>query len=182
MGLPRTSDVERDVTRGLAAIDYETPEGHRIDGFSADIETSGEGTNLTADAARTYSERLRAEVGSDEVLIATIPNPTEHFRKIFPYDVVIPSFDAVAPMVYWHNRDPAAEMTAAAAYLAPYGKVLLPIGQAYDGAPEGGPPGPPPPAQIVAFLDAAEAAGAQAISFWSWQHASPEIWATLAGY
>jgi hypothetical protein len=177
---PDLADVGGDVMRSAAAIDHETPDGHRIDGFSADIETSAEGTTLTAEGARAYSERLRAEVGTDEVLIATIPNPTEHFRKIFPYDAVIPSFDAVAPMVYWQNRDPAAEMTAAAAYLAPFGKVLLPIGQAYDGAPEGGPPGPPPPAQILAFLDAAETAGARAISFWSWQHASPEIWATLA--
>ncbi|MGE3621545.1 MAG: hypothetical protein AB7L84_13880 [Acidimicrobiia bacterium] len=177
---PDLDDPEADVERAVAAIEHEAPGGHRVDGFSADIETPSEGTQLTVDAARTYAEGLRAAVGPSEVLIATVPNPTEHFRAVFPYEAVVPSFDAVAPMVYWHARDPAADLNSAAAHLAGFGKPLLPIGQAYDGAPEGGPPGPPPAAEIVAFLDAAAVNGAAAVSFWSWQHASPEIWATLA--
>lgn len=178
---PTLADVDADIARALEAIEHRAPGGHRIDGFSADIESEAEGTQLSDGAPARYAKGLRAAVGPDEVLIATVPNPTDHFRRVFPYEVVVPSFDAVAPMIYWHHRDPGTDMARAASYLEPFGKVLLPIGQAYDGEPEGGPPGPPPPTQITAFVDAAEVAGARAVSFWSWQHASPEIWATLAG-
>ena len=56
---------------------------------------------------------------------------------------------------------------------------MIPVGQAYDGGPEGGRPGPPPPDEIRRFLAAAERYGATGASFWSWQHATPEIWAAI---
>ncbi len=179
---PHLADVASDVARASAALGHRTPGGHRLDGFSADIETPAEGTRLSVAAVRAYGSSLRAALGDDATLIATVPNPTPHFQAVFPYADLVGPFDAVAPMVYWHDRDPAADMARAAALLAPLGKPLLPVGQAFDGRPEGGPPGPPPPSQIVAFLDAARAAGAPAASFWSWQHASAEIWATLASH
>ena len=36
----------------VAAITYTTPDGHRVDGFSADIETRAQGVNVAPDTAR----------------------------------------------------------------------------------------------------------------------------------
>ena len=41
-------------------------------------------------------------------------------------------------MVYWMGRDPVAEVNAAMDAFAPFGKPVMPIGQAYDGGLEGG--------------------------------------------
>jgi hypothetical protein len=177
---PSLVDLEADLVRAQTAIDHRTPDGHRIDGFVADIETGSEGTDLSGGKAGIYGVELRERVGDDEVLIACVPNPTPHHLAIFPYDSVLEPYDAIAPMIYWLNRQPDSDTDRALRILSEYGKPLLPIGQAYDGAPEGGRPGPPPPDEIERFIDAAGKGGAQAVSFWSWQHASPEIWDTIA--
>ena len=166
-----------DVNRALAAIRHTTPDGHRIDGFSSDIESTFEGVNNDVEHVTAYSTWLRANVGPNYPLIATVPNPTvNRLRHGFPYGAIIPSFDAVAPMVYWMNRDPGADVANALAFFAPWGKPVFPVGQAYDGGPEGGPPGVPGRDAIIRFLQHAEASGAAGASFWSWQHATPEVW------
>jgi hypothetical protein len=109
-----------------------------------------------------------------------VPRPSDHNIAVFPYGAVLPYYDAVAPMVYWLNRQPDSDVTGAIQWLAQFGKPVIPVGQAYDGGPEGGRPGPPPPEEIQRFLAAAEVTGAAGASFWSWQHATPEIWAAIA--
>ncbi|MGH9149568.1 MAG: peptidoglycan-binding domain-containing protein, partial [Acidimicrobiales bacterium] len=166
-----------DVNRALAAIRYTTPDGHRVDGFSADIESTSEGTNNDLEYVTAYVNWLRQNVGPNYPLVATVPNPTA--RKVasgFPYAEILAPFDAVAPMVYWMNRDPAADAANAVRYLSRFAKPVFPIGQAYDGGPEGGPPGVPSRRQIIAFMQAAERNGAAGVSFWSWQHADQEAW------
>jgi hypothetical protein len=177
---PYLDDVPGDVARAMAAITYRTAGGHRIDGFVPDIETGSEGTNLNAETALWYSNSLRAAAGPDYPLIVCVPAPTPRRIATFPYAAILPVYDAVAPMVYWLNRQPDTDVAAALAFLVPFGKPVLPVGQAYDGGPEGGRPGPPTADEIARFLGAAQAGGATAVSFWSWQHASPEIWATVA--
>jgi hypothetical protein len=174
---PYLDDPGSDVNRALAAIRHTTPDGHRIDGFSSDIESTYEGVNNDIEHVTAYSTWLRANVGPNYPLIATVPNPTvNRLRNGFPYGAIIPSFDAVAPMVYWMNRDPGADVANAMAYFAPWGKPVFPVGQAYDGGPEGGPAGVPGRDAIIRFLQHAEASGAAGASFWSWQHATPEVW------
>jgi hypothetical protein len=177
---PSMQHLPTDLERAETAIRYRTAGGHRIDGFVADIETGSEGTDLSGGKAGAYGRRLRARVGEDEVLVACVPNPTSHHLAIFPYAEVLAPYDAVAPMIYWLNRQPDTDVDAALDYLRRYDKPLLPVGQAYDGAPEGGRPGPPPRDEIARFIRAARSNGARAISFWSWQHASDEIWQTIA--
>ncbi|HWH35313.1 MAG TPA: peptidoglycan-binding domain-containing protein [Acidimicrobiales bacterium] len=177
---PYLHDVGADVARAVDAIAYITPSGDRLDGFAADIETASEGTNLTAAGAAAYSEGLRAQVGPAYPLVAVVPRPSPAMQARFPYPSVIPSFDAVAPMTYWLNRQPDSDVVNDVSFLAGFGKPVIPIGQAYDGAPEGGRPGPPPPDEIRRFLSAAQQVGAAGTSFWSWQHASQAIWDTLA--
>ena len=53
---------------------------------------------------------------------------------------------------------------------------MAPVGQAYDGSSEGGRPGPPPPAELLRFMNIARDWGAVSVSFWSWQHANPPAW------
>ena len=159
----------------MAAITFTTPDGHRIDGFSADIEFPSMGVKLTPENARGYGAALRAAVGGEYPLIATVPRPS-HKIKFYPYADVVASFDAIAPMVYWLNREPVSDVTGAMRDLAQFGKPVFPIGQAYDGAADHGPPGVPGRAALHAFMRAAEQHGATAVSFWSWQHANQEAW------
>jgi hypothetical protein len=174
---PRLISVEDDVRRAKAAIDHRAPGKHRIDGFSADIETMSEGTHITAQAAAQYGRLLRAEVGSSFPLIATVPRPSA--KQNYPYAEVVESFDAIAPMVYWLNRQPDTDVTGALQDLARFNKPVFPIGQAYDGAPEGGRAGVPPPEELWRFMRFAEANGAQGVSFWSWQAANAKAWAAI---
>jgi hypothetical protein len=176
---PYLEDVDADVSRALAAATYTTPSGDRLDGFAADIETASEGTNLTAEGASAYSERLRAAVGEAYPLVAVVPRPSPQMQTRFPYQAVVPHYDAVAPMTYWLNRQPDTDVANDVSFLSSFGKPVVPIGQAYDGAPEGGRPGPPPPEEIQRFLASAQQVGAAGTSFWSWQHADQAIWDTL---
>jgi hypothetical protein len=170
-------DPIADALRAKAEIDYTTPDGHRIDAFSADIESVQEGVNLTAEGAALYGAKLRELVGPSYPLIATVPRPSP--KKSFPFAEVTAAFDAIAPMVYWQNRDPATDVAGAIDYLAQFNKPIMPIGQAYNGGPEGGPDRDPPKEQLVAFMNTAHAKGAVAVSFWVWNHAKPHQWEAI---
>jgi hypothetical protein len=176
---PYLDDVGGDVVRALQAIKYGTPGGERIDGFAADIEFRSMGVNITPFTAAAYGASLRHEVGKDYPLIAVVPRPSAG-TKFYPYDQIVKDFDAVAPMIYWMQTDPKYAIDLAFDRLGNYGKPVLPIGQAYDGVREGGPPGVPSPDAIHRFMDAAVARGATGISFWSWQHANAEAWLAIA--
>jgi hypothetical protein len=177
---PYLEDVAGDIERAMTAITFRTTTGHRIDGFVPDIETGAEGTNLSAEAAGAYSAGLRAEVGEDYPLVACVPHPSPRRIESFPYAAIIPHYDAVAPMVYWLNRQPDTDAAHAVTWLSQFNRPVIPVGQAYDGGPEGGRPGPPPPDEIRRFLAAAERYGATGASFWSYQHATPEIWTAIS--
>jgi hypothetical protein len=177
---PYFDDATADVDRALQAIRYTTPTGDHIDGFSADIETPAEGVALSGDIVAAYSDVIRINVGPSYLLIATVPRPSSYRIADYPYAQVVQHFDAIAPMVYWIDQPPDEEATSAVDYLSQFGKPVLPIGQAYDGSLEGGPPGTPTGDEIDAFVNAADAAGAKSVSFWSWQHASPEMWNAIA--
>ena len=175
---PYLFDAEADARRGAEAIAYTTPDGHRMDAFSADIETRHEGVNISVPVADTYSRRLRELVGPDYPLIATVPRP--RYNRGFPFAEIVRQFDAVAPMVYWLARDPVAEVEQAITDLAGLGKPVLPVGQAYDARVDGGPTGPPPKEHLVRFISAARSRGATGFSFWVWHLATPEHWAAIA--
>lgn len=175
---PYLADPAGDAARAHVEIAYTTRDGHRIDAFSADIETGSEGVALTAIAAESYGARLRELAGAGYPLVATVPRPVP--GKWFPYAEATRHFDAIAPMVYWVTRDPVAEVTAAIDALAPFGKPIIPIGQAYDAAIDGGPPGAPSKDALVRFMAAAADKGAKGVSFWVWSHATADHWAAIA--
>jgi len=171
---PRLIDWQDDVRRAKAAIDHRAPGKQRLDGFSADIETPAEGTHISPEVALAYGKGLRDEVGASFPLIATVPRPSA--GRPYPYAEVVASFDAIAPMVYWLNRQPDSDVSGALRDLAQYGKPIFPVGQAYNGAPEGGRAGVPPPEELWRFMRVGEANGAQGVSFWSWQAADQRAW------
>ncbi len=173
---PRLGEsVAGDVQRAMSIINYETPGRHRLDGFSADIETESEGTHISAESASAYGKAIREIAGPDFSLIACVPRPSVH-QASYPYAEVVESFDAIAPMVYWLNRQPDTDVIGAVDDLAKFGKPIFPIGQAYDGLPEGGRRGPPPPEELWRFFTAANSKGVGGVSFWSWQAADQRAW------
>jgi hypothetical protein len=177
---PYFDDLNADFQRAVDAMTYTTPTGDRIDGFSPDIETWAEGVNLDTAIIATYTKALRDYVGPSYLLIATVPWPSAARQGVYPYPEIVQHMDAIAPMDYWIDAPPDLVATATLEFLAQYGKPVMPIGQAYDGGLEGGPPGTPTPDEIDSFMNASAAGGARAISFWSWQHASGDMWAAIA--
>ena len=177
---PKLEAPPDDVARAMAALNHVVPGGEHLDGFAPDIETPTEGTQFTPAGAQAYATGLRAAAGPSTLLVAVVPNPTPQMVQKYSYDAVVPVFDAIAPMVYWLNREPDTDVATALDRLAPLGKPVMPIGQAYDGGLEGGPPGTPTGDEISAFINAAQAHGAAGVSFWSWQHASDEMWNAIA--
>ena len=112
---PYLDDYQADVARAVAAITYRTPDGQALDGFTADIETRSEGVNITPDTGRAYGILLRQRVGHAYPLIATVPRPNAHLKG-YPFAEVAENFDAIAPMIYWLNREPGLD--TAGAFLA----------------------------------------------------------------
>ena len=172
---PKLEPVDADVQRALTMIRHTTPGGHRIDAFSADIETRAEGTRISAESALAYGTALRAGVGPDYTLIVTVPRPSKE-KAGFPYPQVVSGYDAIAPMVYWLDRQPDTDVAGALRDLAKFNKPVYPVGQAYDGSPEGGRKGVPPPDELWRFMRFAQNHGAAGVSFWSWQAANQPAW------
>lgn len=172
---PNLASWTDDVARASTAMGWRTPDHHKLDGFAADIETEHEGTHISAEAAAAYGNGLRQAVGAGYPLIAAVPRPSPQ-RASFPFAQVVASFDAIAPMVYWLNRQPDTDVGGAMRDLAKFGKPIFPIGQAYDGAPEGGRPGVPPRAELLLFMVVADQHQAGGVSFWSWQAADQQAW------
>jgi hypothetical protein len=113
------------------------------------------------------------------LLIAAVPRPDA--RRWYPYDVVTAQFDAIAPMVYWINRDPASDVAGAIDTLAPLGKPIMPVGQAYDPGIDGSHSwGPPSAGDIHRFMQVAADRGVASYSFWSWDTANAEQWDAIA--
>ena len=172
---PKFEPVEADIQRAVAMIRHTTPSGDRIDAFSPDIETRAEGTRLSPEAAKRYGSLLREAVGQDYTLIVTVPRPSKE-RPTHPYPEIVAGYDAIAPMIYWLDRQPDTDVAGAMRDLAKFNVPIYPVGQAYDGSPEGGRKGVPPPEELFRFMRYAQSHGAAGVSFWSWQAANQPAW------
>ena len=177
---PYLHNPGKDVRRAAFVLKH-TVKGERVDGYAADVETRSEGTVLTRSRARRYAANLRL-IAPKAFLVLVPPRPTSWVRSFYPYDVLVPHFDAVAPMVYWGRTPPAQAAQQAMAYLRRFGKPVAPIGQSFDMGPEGGPKGAPKGKALVHFMNEALATGAVGVSFWSWQHTPSRLWHTIDTY
>lgn len=176
---PYLEDPVADAQRAAAEIAYTTPDGHSIDAFSADIETSSEGVQLAADRVLEYGKTLRELVGPGFPLVGTVPNAC--LNMSFPYAEVGLYFDAIAPMVYWITRNPGTDVACNLERLSGLGLPILPVGQAYDPALDN-----PAMVDLIPgyehldlFMDVAAEDGATGVSFWAWHTASPDMWQAI---
>jgi hypothetical protein len=179
-GFPHLYDPVGDARWTEAALAWRSPAGDRLDGYSADIETPSEGVDLTARRAALYLALVR-RADPTALLVATVFPPTDLKWGSYPYAAMAPYIDAFAPMVYWGCTEPVLEAEQALQRLGPLAPVHL-IGQAYDMAGYGGRVGPPTPAEITAFMQAARRYGALGASLWSWQAIDPADWGAMSRY
>lgn len=178
---PQLANPVADAKRLAAAANYVVPGAPRVAAVAPDIETGAEGTKISVRAVITYMTTLRRLIPQRVAIIGVTPWPSEHRLGKYPFAHVAKYADAIAPMAYWINRDPATVTKQSMKRLSRYGKPILPIGQAYD--PRIDVPGigygPPSRAQVKAFFDMAAKLGAPSASLWVWQFASTGQWQAL---
>jgi hypothetical protein len=153
----------------------------RVAAVAPDIETPAEGTRLSTAAVDTYYRELRRMLPPNVAILATVPWPSEHRIGRYPYATTARYADALLPMAYWINRDPATVTRQTMQRLKGYGKPIMPVGQAYD--PRIDVPTltarTPTHADVTAFARTAAAMGARSVSLWVWNTASPDQWKAL---
>jgi hypothetical protein len=105
--LPSFTDLDRDLRRSKAAIDYRTPGGQRFDSFALDIEDrSVKPASLRIARLTTLSRQIRAAVGTGYPLGGIIPSPialewSPPYWPDFPYKMVAEVYDVIVPMGYY---------------------------------------------------------------------------------
>jgi hypothetical protein len=114
--LPDLTNLQRDLRRSQAAIDFRTSAGGSLDAFGLDIESSA--VRNSAERTRRLvelSSRVRADVGPRYPLGAIIPSPVgmkllPRYWPRFPYAELARTYDVLVPMAYfsYRARGPAA--------------------------------------------------------------------------
>ena len=171
---PTMSNPPLDARRARDAIDA------GVDGFGADIESSAEGTYLSARRVAYYLSLVRLAAG-DLPVDAIVPPPTTYWLANYPYAAESPFVDVFSPMVYWSCTEPGTAVFTAMAPLA-HLRPLAPIGQDYDMATEGGRHGLPTGREIWRFLDVAHRRGAIGASLYDLETGGPAQLKALAAY
>ena len=104
--LPSFANLDRDLRRTLAAINFTTPTGQHFDSFGLDIE-AGIVTPIAKrnTAMLELSRRIRAAVGPEYALAAIVPDQRSSSTPpalwpFFPYAQVAPLYDVFLPMSY----------------------------------------------------------------------------------
>jgi hypothetical protein len=178
---PQLRNPTADAKRLAAAARFTVPGAPRVAAVAPDIETGAEGTHLSNIRVAVYLSTLRKLLPDDVSIIGVIPWPSEKRAMRYPYGQVARFSDALAPMAYWVNRDPATVAAQTMHRLRQFKKPVMPIGQAYD--PRIDVPslrwGPPSRGQVAAFLGTARTLGAPSASLWVWQFANLNQWKAL---
>ena len=179
-GFPHLYDPVADAAWSVAVLNWRTPSGDRVDGFSPDIETDSEGVALSARRVAVYLGLVRA-ARAGRPLVATVFPPTDHWMAVYPYAAMAPYVDAFAAMVYWECRQPGDAVDQAVQRLSSMRPVHV-IGQAFDMADAGGRQVAPSAAELERFMTVARQDGAVGTSFWVWQHMNAEEWTALSAF
>jgi hypothetical protein len=178
---PQLANPVRDARRLAAAAKFRVKGAPRVAAVAPDIETGSEGTRLTRANVTRYMSTLRRLLPKDVSIIGVVPWPSEKRMGHYPYGRVAAYSDAIAPMAYWVNRDPATVARQTMIRLRTFKKPVVPIGQAYD--PRIDVPslrwGSPTQRQVQAFLTTARRNGAPGASLWVWQFANRAHWNAL---
>ncbi len=179
---PFLRNLPVDVATSAAAATLTAPTGDRPDGLVADVEE-----NMAEPAVRAYGQILRAMLGPDEPMaIATYP-PQWAAGRTYPFATAALSWNVIVPMDYWrlyHRAYSAAEVynfvsqgvRSIRAATRPDQPVEV-LGQMFDVRQSG--VNSPAAAEVSAAATAARDSHAIGISYFEWNHATPEEWDAL---
>ena len=146
--------------------------GAGADCLVIDAETEYEGRYAQA---TSYVRALREEVG-DDFPVGFTGFPFVDLHPRFPYSVFLGPGGAQVnlPQMYWQmiGVGVTASFTRTWAQNAVYGRPLRPIGQLFGGTTG---------YEARRFRSLARAGGADGVSWWVWQHATPAHWRALRG-
>jgi hypothetical protein len=172
---------EADARRLASAARFRCGGCPRVAAVAPDIETAAEGTSISGSNVIRYYRELRHWLPPDVAILATVPWPSEKRVGHYPYASTAALVDAILPMAYWYNRDPAVVTARSMAYLKRFHKPVMPVGQGYDGRIDAPylAPDPHPFLSVRAFLLTAHQWGARSVSLWSWQTTGSKQWSAL---
>ncbi len=141
-----------------------------VNGVCVDAET--EYTSRPA-AAVAYMDQLRSHVGSLPIAVSSFPLSRDQTH--FPWQVFLVKSDFAMPQVYWYSHDPVTMLHDSWHDYSQYinSRKIIPTGAAFRA-------GTGDPTNIGRFLEAAAQLGAGMVNFWSWQTATPAMWAQIS--
>jgi hypothetical protein len=178
---PYLYDPVLDAQRAAATLSFAAPGGDRIDAFSPDVESVSEGTQATVRRLRVYLALVQRAVG-DRPLVSTVPHANDHWWRTYDYRTQVPYVDAFAVMSYWGCVEPGRDAAQSITRLAPLGRPLHLIGQAFDMGPYGGRVGDPTGREVWRFADVARRHGVLGASLYVWQYATADQFRALGAY
>ncbi|HEU0129772.1 MAG TPA: hypothetical protein VFQ85_02130 [Mycobacteriales bacterium] len=178
---PYLYDPVADAARAAETLAFTAPGGHRIDAFSPDVESPSEGTQQTPRRLSVYLGLVQRAADTRPV-VSTVPHANDHWWRTYDYKTQVPYVDAFAVMAYWGCVEPGREVAQSVARLAPLGRPLHLIGQAFDLGPYGGRAGDPRGREVWRFADVAKRSGVIGASLYVWQYATREQFAALGAY
>ncbi len=179
---PFLRNLPVDVATSVAAATLTAPTGDRPDGLVADVEQ-----NMAEPAVRAYGQILRAMLGPDEPMaIATYP-PQWAAGRAYPFATAALSWNVIVPMDYWHlyrrAYSPAEVYNFVSQGVRTIRAATRPdqpvevLGQMFDVRQSG--VNSPAAAEVAAAAAAARDSHAIGISYFEWNHATPEEWDAL---
>jgi hypothetical protein len=144
---------------------------HGADCLVIDAEAQYQGRYV---AAQTYMQRLRSLIGP-HYPVALAGFPYVDYHPSFPYSVFLGPGGAQynTPQMYWKAIGTSVSAVYAHTYdwNEIYQRRIFPLGQLYDR---------PPTSEIERFRELSRAYGANGVSWWDWQSASPAAWRAMA--
>jgi hypothetical protein len=179
---PTFDDMDRDLRRSVAAIEFVSPKGNRFDAFGSDIEYTGGVPDHAERSKRAvdYSQQLRARAGSFPMSAIVIPPTSLQFKPDrwpgFPWAALRDSYDVFMPMNYWTSRgkDPqtAADLTQrnVVQVHALTGRPVHIIGGLGEAADE---------SQVSAYVTAARESGAIGGGLYDFTTTAANVWDEL---
>jgi hypothetical protein len=142
------------------------------DWFVIDAEVEYEKPTGAALATELLEAIFRSRVKNATIGFSTFDLPQEH--PGFPYEVFAKRCHVFLPQIYWadRNQQPAEGLRNSLVQSARFAMPIAPTGDAYGKATA---------EQVKAFGEAVKAAGLPGVNYWSWQHATPEIFEAIKG-
>jgi len=94
-------NINRDADRLIAAAQFRSPQGERLDAIAANMEK-----DLAQPKVEAYSQRIRDAVGSSYPMVAVVYSPLNHAPQVatIPWKTLDRYYNVIAPMNYWNSK------------------------------------------------------------------------------